>query len=336
MNRSMEGIQPKSAIFYLTQNTDVRRTHLKTSLYFLFRNFNSVYKYPVIIFHEGDYTLTAQEDVILSIREACRSLVSFQTLDPGDFTVPAHIDEDRVRRVIALKPTPYWRNLKYRMMCRWWLMGFHKYAVNYEYVMRLDDDSIIEETINRDLFAWMKQTSAVYASNILHTDCALCCYGMKEFFAEECNGSPEKLKILEEAFTPSKIPMRAIQYHTFRSVLSINGKMPNPVPDELASWSPIMYYNNFFITKTAFWQQKEVQKIMKNIDEDGSIFYFRWGDAPLQTLIVSLFASQESIQRVIFKYSKRMQREAFMGDDGQLHSYMPRVYSMSSCITERE
>ena len=161
-----------AAIFYLTQNTDVRRTHLKTSLYFLFRHGNATHKYPVVIFHEGDYDAKAQRDILMSVRESCRSLVTFRALDKGDFEVPSHIDKDKMMRCIATRATPYWRNEKYRMMCRWWLVHFPRYAAGYDYVMRLDDDSIIEEPVP-DLFAWAANKELVYASNLLHVDCGI-------------------------------------------------------------------------------------------------------------------------------------------------------------------
>ena len=101
-----------AAICYLTQNTDVRRVYLKTSLYFLFKHFNAEYKYPVIIFHEGDYDSDAQTDVIQSIRSDFRDLVRFQALHPDDFKLPSHIDKEKLDRILSIKPTPvpYWRN----------------------------------------------------------------------------------------------------------------------------------------------------------------------------------------------------------------------------------
>jgi alpha 1,2-mannosyltransferase len=321
-----------AAIFYLTQNTDVRRTHLKTSLYFLFRNFNATYKYPVVIFHEGDYDAPAQTDVLLSIRSSCRSLVTFQRLDKDDFELPSHIDAHKLQVSVELKVTPYWRNEKYRMMCRWWLLLHRKYATGYDYIMRLDDDSIIEEPIDKDLFAWMKEKDLVYASNMVHTDCGICNYGMKDFFM---NLFPERKDDLEKLFIKQEVPSRLVTFHPLRSLLS---SMVSPLPtigESITLWMPIMYYNNFFITKTEFWRRPDVSKTLDAIDQNGSIFYFRWGDAPLQTLVASMHAQPNQIQRAIFKYSKRMQREAFKGDDGNYHSYMPDTYDKSSCMTER-
>jgi len=321
-----------AVICYLTQNTDVRRTYLKTSLYFLFKYFNAKYRYPIIIFHEGDYDNDSQQDILMSIRSTCRDLVSFQALDPNDFKLPSHIDKEKLQRCLDIKPqpTPYWRNEKYRLMCRWWLMEFPKYVKNYDYAMRLDDDSFIEEPIKHDLFEWAKNKDLDYASNFIHIDCGICCYGMKDFF---CKKYPLKKDALTEMFIEQKIPLRSVQFHPFRSILSITNK---PLPESESIWMPIMYYNNFFITKTSFWFKEEVQKTLKEIDMDGSIFYFRWGDAPLQSMIVLLHSSPDKISKANFEYSKRLQRESFKGDDGHYHAYMPDTYDKSSCITQQK
>lgn len=323
-----------AAICYLTQNTEVRKTYLKTSLYFLFKHFNAKYKYPVIIFHEGDFDSDAQEEIIAGIRSSCRDLVSFQALHPNDFTLPAHINSTKLKQILAIKPppTPYWRNEKYRLMCRWWLMEFMKYVTDYEYVMRLDDDSIIEEPIKEDLFLWMKTNDLNYSSNFLHTDCGICCYGMKAFFEKHF---PDKKDTLSEMFVGQEIPMRSVQLNPFRTVLSLT---QDPLPDireKETIWMPVMYYNNFFITKTAFWQTPQVKDILHKIDQDGSIFYFRWGDAPLQSLIVMMLSPADKISKASFAYSKRLQRESFKGDDGgHIHSYMPDSYEKTSCMVE--
>jgi hypothetical protein len=324
-----------AAICYLTQNTDVRRTYLKTSLYFLFKHFNAKYQYPVIIFHEGDYDNDAQQDILMGIRGSCRDLVSFQALDPNDFKVPEHIDKVKLQRCLDIKPhpTPYWRNEKYRLMCRWWLMEFPKYVKNYDYVMRLDDDSLIEEPLKYDLFEWAAKKDLNYASNFVHVDCGICCYGMKRFFDKHY---PDKQKMIQEMFMEQKVPLRSVQFHPFRTILSLTQKPLPTLSDTETLWMPIMYYNNFFITKPSFWYQEDVQKTLKAIDEDGSIFYFRWGDAPLQSILVMLHSTPDKISKANFEYSKRLQREAFKGDDGHYHPYMPETYDKSSCITEQK
>jgi hypothetical protein len=49
-----------------------------------------------------------------------------------------------------------------------------------------------------------------------------------------------------------------------------------------------------------------------------------------------LHSEPEKISKSKFEYSKRLQREAFKGDNGQYYSYMPDEYTKSSCITEKK
>lgn len=320
----------KAGIFILTQNTNERKIYLKTSLYFLFRHFNKKYKYPIIIMHEGDYDTISQNEIKLSIREECRNLISFKQLNKEDFEVPSHIDKERVQKIIDLQPVPYWRNLKYRLMCNFWMNKFSKYTEDYDYVMRIDDDSIIEETINNDLFKIMHDKELVYMSNIIHVDCGICNYGMKDLFKEIF---PDKLELINGGlFIDNKMIKNTTHFNKFNEVYKINEN--KELVDDITINMPIMYYNNFFITSTKFWKKEEVLNVLNKIDENGGIFYYRYGDAPLQTLIVSLIEPSK-ISRSIFKYSKRLQRECFIDTDNNIHSYMPKDYDKSSCITEK-
>jgi alpha 1,2-mannosyltransferase len=321
----------KAAIFILTQNTVERKIYLKTCLYFLFRNFNKKYNYPVILLHEGDYDETSQQDILKSIRENHRELVSFKQIDKEDFEIPAHIDKAKVEKLVALQPVPYWRNLKYRLMCYFWVKRFFKYTEGYDYVMRLDDDSIIEEPLKDDLIKITEDRDLVYMSNLVHVDCGLCNYKMKELFEyilPEC-----KKEINNGMFVEAKLSAGNPYFDRFKKVCEIvDGKECNL--SEFSTQMPIMYYNNFFITSTKFWKRNDVQVIVDKIDKDGGIFYYRYGDAPIHTILVTLLEPTK-ISRAQFKYSKRLQREAFVDTDNKIHSYMPKSYDKSSCITDK-
>ncbi len=322
-----------AAIFILTHNTEVRRVYLKTCLYFLFKHFNEKYKYPVVIFHEGDYDEKSQREILTSVRSSCRSCVSFRAVDHEDFEVPDYIDKKKLTDSVNLKLVPYWRNEKYRLMCNWWINHMPRYASAYDYVMRVDDDSIIEEPIP-DLFEWFSKKDLVYASNILHIDCALCSYGMKEFLLENYE---DKKEVIEKMFIKREVPLKSVLLHPFRELISMTyDKLPDLGDKEtMTLWSPLMYYNNFFITKTSFWQKEEVKEFIDKVNKNGSVFYWRWGDAPIQSFIVTMFAESNKVSRASFKYSKRMQRESFQDGNGEVYSYMPETYDKSSCITEK-
>jgi hypothetical protein len=321
----------KAAIFILTQNTVERKIYLKTCLYFLFKNFDAKYKYPVIILHEDDYDSQSQEEIMKSIREECKHLVQFRKLDANDFMIPTHIDMEKMQKSIELQPVPYWRNARYRSMCYFWIKNFMKYTKEYEYIMRLDDDSIIEEPINTDLFELAKVKDINYLSNIIHIDCSMCNYEMKDFF---CKEFPDKLDKIKEIFVDHKLDDSSPYFQNFKNLYKTVKGQDYPTTEVELSM-PIMYYNNFCITRTAFWNKPEVQEIIDKIDKQGNIFYCRWGDAPLQTILVTLM-DHSKISKVDFKYSKRLQRECFRDDKGLLHSFMPKTYDNNSCITKNK
>lgn len=322
----------KAAIFILTQNTVERKVYLKTTLYFLFRHFNKTYEYPIIILHQGDYDAVSQEEIIQGIRKSHRHLIVFKEMDKSDWEVPEHIDVEKVKKIIDISPVPYWRNLNYRLMCNFWMKHFHKYTNGYDYVMRLDDDGLIEEPISYDLFEMMKSKNLVYMSNIVHIDCGICNYRMKEMFEEILPTYMDSINgglFVKTDLKPDAQPV----YDKFKEILTILGK-PHEGSSEIPLAMPIMYYNNFFVTSTEFWKRKEVCDTIEKIDKNGGIFYYRYGDAPLQTIIVTLLEPTK-ISRAVFKYSKRLQREVFIGSNGEFKSYMPSSYDESSCIVKK-
>lgn len=320
-----------SAIFILTQNNLVRRLYLKTCLYFLFKNFNERFQYPVIIFHEGDYDAQAKEEILKSVRSSCRGLISFKLLDAEDFKVPVHIDQTKLQKCVDIKATPYWRNIPYRNMCRWWIVHMPKYAKQYDYIMRIDDDLIIEDAINTDIIAEAASNKVVYVSNMIHVDCPLCCFGFKELL---CSMMPERQAFIEKLFQKQDVPLKNPQIASFKELLSVTDPEATN-KSNVTLWSPIMNYNNFHITKSSFWLREDVQKAIQTIDDSGLIYYYRLGDSPIQSMLTMLYAEPTELGRVTFRYSKRMQREAFDGCDGKLYSYMPSNYKETSDITQK-
>lgn len=318
-----------AAIYILTQNNLERKIYLKTTLYFLFKNFNSKYKYPVIILHEGDYDKDSKNEILTSIRVECVNLVSFCELDKEDFQIPKHIDIDKMNKLIDNNPVPYWRNVKYRIMCNFWINHFFKYCNKYEYIMRLDDDSIIEEPINTDLFKLMKEKDFNYISNILHVDCGICNYEMKEFFS---NIIPDKKELISKNFANITININDGKFENIKKFHELlKGEIYTK--DSIEVSMPIMYYNNFFITKKSIWNDSNIKNIINEINKKGYVFYCRWGDAPIHTMLMKLYDNTK-IGKCDFKYSKRLQRESFKDNNGEYHRYMPELYANNSCISK--
>jgi hypothetical protein len=134
-------------------------------------------------------------------------------------------------------------------------------------------------------------------------------------------------------FIESKLTDKNEIFQRFKKVYEIVNEKEY-IGSEFVSDMPSMYYNNFFITSTEFWKREDVREMIDKIDKNGGIFYYRHGDAPLQTLLVTLMAPNQ-VSRMVFKYSKRLQREVFIDSQNELHSFMPKSYDKSSCILQK-
>jgi len=53
-----------------------------------------------------------------------------------------------------------------------------------------------------------------------------------------------------------------------------------------------IYYNNFEVSDLELWRSPEYVRFIDYIDRLGGIYYTRWGDAPIKTIAVTMFMSQ--------------------------------------------
>lgn len=52
------------------------------------------------------------------------------------------------------------------------------------------------------------------------------------------------------------------------------------------NWRKRVFYNNFHIAKPSLWLREPIATVLKAIDQHGGIYTGRWGDAPIQTMLV--------------------------------------------------
>ena len=55
------------------------------------------------------------------------------------------------------------------------------------------------------------------------------------------------------------------------------------------------FWNNFEIVEVAFMKRTDVQDFIQEIDESKGIFLYRWGDAPLRYIMMTLFLNESQI-----------------------------------------
>ena len=313
----------KAAFVVLTRNVPERRVYLHSMLYFLFKHFNEKHRYPVRILHEGDFDAAAQAEVRAGLRGTCGELLSFVTLDAGDFEVPSWVDRDRYARNLAAQPVPYWRDERYRMMCRFWMVKARKYVADLDYYCRMDDDAWLEAPISVDLFDVARGSGKVLLGSIVHIDCAVANYGMHEFF--------DGLGLLPKEASDRLFLLHPVDPGLLRQV---DAPLMYDSEGKTVAYMPYMVYNNFSIMAVAFWESRAVLDVLDRIDRSGNVFYFRWGDAPVVTILANVLA-RDGVGLLDVRYSKRLQREAFVDGRGGVHTYMPATYDHDSSVIQK-
>jgi hypothetical protein len=108
---------------------------------------NDSYQYPFLIFHDQNFTSSMRQYILSCILKHNKHIqISFALVD---FKTKFEINKgSRLEKPIG-----------YRIMCRFWIYDvFYHPAIlhgQYDYLMRMDDDSYFSDDIKKDLFHYM-------------------------------------------------------------------------------------------------------------------------------------------------------------------------------------
>lgn len=280
------------AIVYLAQNTsrdpqygrDSRST-LERSLDLLFKNYNNQFQHDVLIFHEGDFKKQDQIDISKGRRSIRFHEVNFQTPD-----------------FLPLEEIPtLWAGefgIGYRHMIRFYAVLLFDMLdrLGYDWLLRMDDNSFFHSKIDYDLFAFMESNDYEYGYRVDICDAGLGAAGFGDtvlaYLAAEDQIVPTFLGEHLRYASPKTHVKNLIKILLMRMRI---GKQYRIGPGiEYDVWG---CYNNFFITKIAFWRRPDVRAFIRHFDRIGGIYKYRWGDAILQSAAVQIFLQKRKLHK---------------------------------------
>ena len=181
-----------------------------------------------------------------------------------------------LHRQLCLKPFGF-LVLDYRHMCRFQAKLLYEQPIvqDLEYIFRLDDDSFMTHNITYDLFQFMKDEDKWYG------------YMFKVYDPKQC--------------------VRGLWNATQKYI-----KKHQVKPTFFKRWpEQSMFYNNFEISKLQFWKSEEYREYIDYIDGLGGIYYYRWGDAPIKSLGLSLFMPESKMhqfQNIGYRHQNRVNK----------------------------
>jgi hypothetical protein len=223
-------------------------------------NLSDNFTTPVLIMHSNQ----PNEDYLARLSKTTRRQMMFLDVSSIFTLFPPGIDPCR-------DSTSYWRRGKwnYQLMIRFWFRILFELPQlkQYEYVMRLDDDSkLLGIWIN--VFEEVRNKRAVYFANNEDVD-----------------------------FEKSLPGTMILPYVAFKYVFvhNITIKRPEIIRRGFADSHILNYFNNFEVMKLEFFRRQEVWKWIEEVDRTNGIFKYRWGDAPLRYITLAIFAETHEV-----------------------------------------
>ena len=175
------------------------------------------------------------------------------------FKIPSWIDKTKL----------YHKRLGYNHMCRFFSGELFKHSAiqNYDWYWRLDSDSYLRAHINYDIFKFMEKKKYIYG-----------------YLGEPL--IKEKPALVKElwVFTKKYIKDNNLQPSYLYEYLDKDG-----------NWDRSLYYTNFEISNLDFWRSNAYTKYYNAIDQNGGIYYHRWGDHVIHFLALSMLVDQNKI-----------------------------------------
>jgi alpha 1,2-mannosyltransferase len=150
-------------------------------------------------------------------------------------------------------------SIGYRHMCRFHAKTVYDQPImqGLEYAWRLDHDSFFTRPIDYDVFKFMRDRGLVYGFVKVYLELPMWTVGLWD------------------------------AAHAYIRNNSIKAQFFN-------KWRRNqMYYNNFEISNLTLWFSDQYQHYINYIDQEGGIYYHRWGDAPIKSIAVAMFVPRK-------------------------------------------
>uniref|UniRef100_A0A6U6D8H0 Uncharacterized protein n=1 Tax=Guillardia theta TaxID=55529 RepID=A0A6U6D8H0_GUITH len=254
-----QSLVPRAVIIYLIGKKIEHFLDLLDSLHSLKINFLDQNPYPIILFHEG-LNQTQMEAVLKHYDD-----VRFHRLDKEFLFPPEHVNFSKVPKIIGGHA-----NVGYRHMCRFYSGAMFNYPLlePYEWFLRLDSDSFILGRIREDPFKVMRAGRYIYGY-----------MGIGR----------------EDEYLTTGLWNASQEYMRERNIFPEDTALDRYLEEGV--WDRSYFYTNFEIGHLPFFRSEKYQSFYASLDRKGGFYYYRWGDAPIRLLGVTMHAKETMIRR---------------------------------------
>ncbi|KAI0367098.1 glycosyltransferase family 15 protein [Pilatotrama ljubarskyi] len=278
--------------------------------------FNKRYGYPWVFLNEVPFT----DEFKRNMSNIIAGPVSFGRIPSEDWYQPKWIDEEKAsagRAQMEADGVVYGGD--YRNMCRF-NSGFfyrHPLVLPYKWYWRVEPNVHFRCDTDYDPFLFMEENDKVYGFTISPLEwpqtVPTLWDAVKEFIADN----------------PDLLPA--------------NNSMAYLSDDGGASYNMCHFWSNFEIANMEFWRGDAYSKFFEHLESKGGFYYERWGDAPVHSIGVGLFARKDQIhffddigyQHDPFQHCPR-DSAVRSAKNCDCRPYESFDYNMYSCLTKWE
>ncbi|KAH7889673.1 glycosyltransferase family 15 protein [Phlebopus sp. FC_14] len=255
-------------IWTLTSKNDLNG--VITSMEQVELKFNRKFNYPWVLLNEEPFSADFKRRVSV----LTDAPVSFGLIPREHWFQPDWIDEDRAREgreKLVRQNIIYGGSVSYRNMCRF-NSGFfyrHELLQQYKWYWRVEPDVRYFCDVDYDPFLFMEDHDRVYGFTISMPEWEPTIPSLWSSIKEFIEENPRYL-------------------HPDNSMDFISD-------DAGETYNLCHFWSNFEIADMDFWRSEAYTKYFEFLEDKGGFYYERWGDAPIHSIAVSLFASKDRI-----------------------------------------
>ncbi|KAK5221950.1 hypothetical protein LTR47_003207 [Exophiala xenobiotica] len=261
--------RPRAALISLVRNEEL--DGILQSIRQLEYQWNRRYRYPWIFFNEKPFS----DEFMAATSNATDARTEYHVVPREHWSTPTWIDQTRYMDALDYLGTigvGKGHMLSYHSMIRW-QSGFfyhHPALSSYTYYWRIEPDVHFFCPIPYDPFSFLAENDLVYGFN---------------------------MAILDDARSFTSL------WSVTRDFIAANSELVHPDADldwlldasNGGEYNNCQFFSNFEIGSLDFWRSAGPSAYFDHLDKNGGFFYERFGDAPVHTLALAMFARKGQV-----------------------------------------
>ncbi|ODQ82217.1 glycosyltransferase family 15 protein [Babjeviella inositovora NRRL Y-12698] len=240
--------------------------------------FNKKFHYPYTLINDEAFT----DNFKKKVEEVASGKIEYVHLTPEEWGTPSHLDQKKIDRAFDMmeeQHIQYGTLLSYRHMCRFNSATFYNLPAlkKYKWYWRFEPDTDYYCEIDYDLFKFMEDNDKTYGFTINLYDHPITVETLWRVTMEFVKEHPEYVH-----------PNGAFEWLT--------NDLQNPWHALFTGgYSGCHFWSNFEIGDMDFFRAEPYTKWMERLNENGGFYYERWGDAPVHSIGLGLFADKSKV-----------------------------------------